>query len=368
MRLLNLLLLLFALLTASLLSKENPDLEDMVGQMIMSGFRGSDAQSAPSVIRDISKYSLGGVILFNYDVLLNSHDRNILSPSQLKQLTAELSSHASQPLFIAVDQEGGSVARLNEANGFFSTLSHGVLGEANDLSKTEEQGNIIGKMLSEHGININFAPVVDLNSNPENPVIGKINRSFSDDADQVVNHSLAYINGMNEYGIINCLKHFPGHGSSHDDSHMGVTDITKTWSSDELIPYQKLIADKKADMVMIGHLINRRLDQQLPATLSKTVIQNLLRDELQYQGVIISDDLGMKAITDQFTMEETVLSAIQAGIDILLFGNNLEYDEDIVPTVHQIIMALIAEGKVPIERIKASYMRIMQLKERLEVE
>lgn len=219
--------------------------------------------------------------------------------------------------------------------------------------------------LAQLGIGLNMAPVVDLCSNPDNPVIARYQRCFSADPQQVSRHAAAYIDGHHQHRVLTCLKHFPGHGSSRADSHLGFTDITATWSSAELQPYAELIATGKVDAVMTAHVFNGRLDERFPATLSTAIIQDLLRSKLGFDGVVISDDLQMAAIADHFGFETAIEQALKSGVDILLFGNNLQYDPQVVRRAVTVIKQLLTNGRLSPERIDQSYRRIMQLKGRL---
>lgn len=340
-------------------------LEMMIGQMIMVGFRGFDVSEKDYIVRDIKNRNLGGIIIFDYDVLLKKAERNVKSPEQLKSLLGKLASYAETPLFIAVDQEGGKVARLKAKYGFPESVSAKFLGDKNDISFTENEAGKIGFILNEMGININFAPVVDLNINPENPAIGKYERSFSADADIVINNAEAFINGLGKYGILACLKHFPGHGSAWNDSHYGMADVSDTWIEDELVPYKELIKKDLVDIIMTAHIFNKKLDQDYPATLSKKILTGLLRNELGFDGVIISDDMQMKAISDYYGLRKSIYLALDGGIDILMFCNNSDYDEKITEKIIRIVKSLVMNNKISFERIEESYNRIMKLKSKI---
>jgi beta-N-acetylhexosaminidase len=339
-----------------------PPLRERIGQMIIAGFRGLEAGPGRLIAEDIAERHLGGVVLFARDVPANSPTRNIESPEQVLALTAQLQSYAATPLLIAVDQEGGLVARLDERHGFPATRSAAELGARDDVDVTYEAGAAIAATLAEAGINLNFAPVVDLNVNPANPVIGALGRSFSADPEAVARHAAAFIRGHRERGVITTLKHFPGHGSSTADSHLGFVDVTDTWSDIELEPYRRLLGEGLVDLVMTAHVFNANLDPTYPATLSHATITGLLRGDLGYGGAVVSDDLQMAAITSQFGFETAVLAAIDAGIDLLLFGNNLVYDETIVARVIDLVEGFVAGGLISEARIDQSYARIMALK------
>lgn len=338
------------------------DLDVMIGQMLMAGFRGYSVDADSPIIRDIRERHLGGVVLFDYDVELGKPERNIKSPEQVLKLNSDLAAAAEIPLLIAVDQEGGRVQRLKAAYGFTETPSAQELGQGPD-SGVAAAGEQVGRTLLEAGFNLDFAPVADVDVNPESPAIGRIGRSFSADPERVAECDRIFLEGLSAHGVVGCLKHFPGHGSAGADSHLGVTDVTETWSEKELIPYKRLIRNGAAQVIMTAHIFNAKLDPRYPATLSQTVITGLLRERLGFNGVVITDDMNMKAIADEYGLDEAIRLAIEAGADILLFGNNLTYDPDIVAKAHTIIRKLVDKGTIEPERIYASYARIMRLKE-----
>jgi beta-N-acetylhexosaminidase len=338
------------------------DLNLKIGQMLMVGFRGLEINDDSPISKQIKAGIVGGVVLFSRDVALGSQIRNIQSPWQVKRLNDELQSYAKIPLLIAVDQEGGFVARLSPLFGFNETVSQKFLGEADDIYTTTYFGELIADMLSKSGFNQNLAPVVDLDINPESPAIGAIERSFSDKPDVVVRHSKIIIEEHRKKNIITTLKHFPGHGSAGSDSHYGFTDVTDTWQEKELEPYRQLITNNYADVVMTAHVFNSKLDPHYPATLSSKVINGILRTELGFKGVVITDDMNMGAITNHYGLETAIELSINAGADILIFANNLIYEENIAIKAHSIIINLVKKGKISHARINQSYERIMNLK------
>lgn len=341
---------------------ETASLDQKIGQMLNVGFRGTAITDTNHIVRDIREYNLGSVTLFDYDVPRDTALRNIQSPQQVKTLINDLQELAETPLFIAVDQEGGKVARLKPKRGFPSTVSAQYLGDLDDIDSTRYYARQTGQTLADAGFNLNFAPVVDLNTNPDNPVIGGLERSFSADPEIVVKHASAYINTLHEFDVLTVLKHFPGHGSSEKDSHLGVVDVTETWSPKELTPYRQLIDSSLVDMVMTAHIFNARWDSTYPATLSKPVITGILRDSLNFDGVIVSDDMMMGAVRKEYGLKTAIKQALLAGVDILTFGNNAIYDPEIVPKAHKIIRELIEEGEISQDRIDASYQRIIDMK------
>ncbi|WP_031479876.1 glycoside hydrolase family 3 protein [Maridesulfovibrio frigidus] len=344
---------------------ESADLDIMIGQMVMVGFRGMDAKPNSFIVRDITESKIGGVILFSKDCALNSTERNVFDYKQVKLLTSNLQNHADIPLLIAADQEGGLICRFAADRGFPTTYSAGELGNSGDLKASYKAGKTIGTTLRTVGVNVDFAPVVDVNRNAANPVISALQRSFSDDPIIVSEFAEAFIDGLHSENIISCLKHFPGHGSSAADSHKGFTDVTDSWSPDEIIPFSALINIKKADMIMTAHIFNSALDSKYPATLSRNVITGILRDDLGFEGVIITDDMQMQAVSGEYGFKEGVHKAVEAGADILLFGNNLIYEPGLGSKAVSILKELVSDGKISEQRIRQSYDRIMLLKQRL---
>ncbi len=337
-------------------------LDFKIGQMIMVGFRGLDIDESHPIAKDIYQWHIGGVVLFDYDVPGQTPIRNIQSLDQLKRLTNHLRALTSTPLLIAIDYEGGQITRLKETFGFPATLSAHVLGEKNDPEQTFAHSGKMARTLKEVGINLNLAPVVDLNTNPQNPVVGKLGRSYSSDPEIVIEHAIQFIRAHHENNIPCTLKHFPGHGSARGDTHNDLIDVTDTWSENELIPYENLIRTGQVDAIMTAHLLNRHLDPDFPATLSDSIISGILRNRLGYDGIVISDDLQMDAIRKNFDLEMTIFLAINAGVDILLFANNSIYEEDIGPRSVQIIRKLISDKKISANRIGESYRRIKKIK------
>ncbi|MEK7991506.1 MAG: glycoside hydrolase family 3 N-terminal domain-containing protein [Thiotrichaceae bacterium] len=354
---------------------ESVPLDVKIGQMLIVGFRGmfQHQEGVKRIISDIQNLHLGGVILFDYDVVLKSGRRNIKSEVQLKMLINSLqkanlnSSIVKSPLFIAIDQEGGKIRRLKSKFGFSSRFSAEYLGKKG-YEETTKQAKKIAHTLAKLGINLNFAPVVDVNINPNSPAIGKLGRSFSNDPSIVRTHALYFIKEHNTQNIICTLKHFPGHGSATHDSHSNWVDVTNTWQADlELVPYEFFLKTGLfyKNGIMVGHIFNRSLDEQYPATLSKKTLTSKLRYEMGYTGVIFSDDMQMKAISGKYNWEEAVFRAIDAGIDILVIGNNLKYEKDIVEKTTDIIKALVYKGEISEQRIDESYQRITRLKNNL---
>ena len=345
-------------------SRQPDSLSIKIGQMLMIGFRGMDAKEGCAIAADIGERRIGGVVLFDYDVQSAKPVRNIESPEQLRRLTSELQMLSAIPLFIAIDQEGGHVCRLKPSRGFPPTVSAASLGKLDNADSTRQAVGSTAALLASLGVNMNLAPDVDVNVNPNNPVIGKLDRSFSADPAVVARQARLFVDAFHQHGIIAALKHFPGHGSSTTDTHKDFTDVTATWSRAELEPYRTLIRDGYDDPVMTAHVFNARLDSRYPATLSKATIDGVLREQLGFRGVVLSDDMQMKAIADRYGLEEAIRLAIDAGVDVLIFGNNVSYDPDIASKATSIIRRLVEQGAITPERIDESYRRIMALKTR----
>ncbi len=257
------------------------------------------------------------------------------------------------------------MARLKEKHGFPATMSAGELGRRDEESLTRSSAGATADLLLSLGINLNFAPVMDLAVNPDNPVIAGLERSFGADADRVVRHGRWTIEEFHRRGLLSAVKHFPGHGSSRQDSHLGLPDVTREWNPTELEPFRLLIREQLPDMVMTAHLYNADWDGEYPATLSRNVVNTLLRQDLGFQGVIVSDDMQMGAIDQNYTLEKGIERSVEAGVDILMFANNSSYDADIAAKAFRVIRDLVDRSVVSRDRIEDSFLRISQLKSKL---
>lgn len=315
----------------------------------------SNAETAPAtdrvddaVISRIEEYPVGGIALFS---------RNITSAEQLPMFISDLQSSSKYPLFIAVDEEGGRVARIANSD-FFNVASYKSMediGKSGDASKAEEVGRQIGSYLKELGFNLDFAPVADTNTNPQNIVIG--DRSYGSDPALVARMVSAQLDGMHDSGIMGTLKHFPGHGDTKDDTHSGYVSIEKTWDElkeCELVPF--ITALPKADMVMVSHItaVNVTSDK-LPTSMSETMITGKLRNELGYDGVIITDAMAMGAVADNYTSAEAAVTAVKAGVDIVLMPQNLD-------EAFNGVMNAVTDGEISMERLDESVLRILKMK------
>ncbi|KAF0214384.1 MAG: hypothetical protein FD178_2460 [Ignavibacteria bacterium] len=345
--------LLFLFLIGLTINLQAQTLRDKIGQMIWASFSGSRLHDTTKV--DLQKRNLGGIILFA---------GNIKNPTQVKLLNDTIKMFSKTQPFIAVDQEGGRIARLSASNGYKATNSAYRLGVIGREDSTRKTAAMMAKWLKDGGFNIDLAPVADVNVNPASPAIGKLERSFSKNPDSVYYHTNWFIDEFNKQKILTSLKHFPGHGSANVDSHLGFTDITNTWSEAELIPYKSLIANNFNGMVMLGHLFNKNLDPVYPASLSKSVVTNLLRNQLGFKSVTVTDGMSMQAITNNYGFEESIEFAVNAGVDILLYEYNLKNNKSLVRQIIDIIEQKINQGKIPVSRIDESYNRIIELKKK----
>ena len=344
-------------------------LQDTVGQMLVVGFRGYEvSHEVEEMLREVRP---GGVVLFDYDLPSKGEaERNVESPEQVRNLTAELQKRTAIPLLIAVDAEGGHVNRLKQKYGFPVAVPSARKLGGGDVSETQRYAEELAESLRKAGINWNLAPVVDVNVDPASPAIGGMERSFSDDPERVAAHARAFMAGLKAHNIVPALKHFPGHGSASGDTHLGVTDVTETYQEDgELEPYRRLIGSGYADPIMTAHIVNRNLSEDgLPGTLSPAVISGLLRKELRFDGIIVSDDIQMGAIVEEHGLEEAAVRTIQAGVDMVLLANQVrDYDLQHVYRVRDAIVKAVEDNSIPKHRIHESAGRIMILKRRFGI-
>lgn len=344
---------------------EGNRLDAMIGQMILVGFPGvtQDDPSVAAVHEQLAKGTIGGVVLY---------PENIRSPEQLKSLTAYLrGAHANPVPFIAVDQEGGKVQRLAPWNGHGDFPSAQSIGRNPSYSTEEAARKLYAEMakeLADAGFNLNLGPVVDLDLNPDNPVIGVRGRSFGADPNTVTMLARAFIAAHREANVVTTAKHFPGHGSSRVDSHLALADVSDTWKEIELEPYRRLVKDGLLDAVMTGHLYHPRFSDggKLPASLSGKAIRALRdKSDIDFQGVVISDDLEMGAVSDGYSLEESVIKAINAGTDIVIVSNVESQDPELGMKVHAIIADAVRDERISRARIEQAYERIMRLKQKL---
>ncbi len=361
-----LLVFLFALPAAA---AERPTVEEMAAQMLMVGFRGTEAGTDSPIVRQIRAGVVGNVILFDRDLTAGGKDRNVASPEQLRKLIADLKAAmpegSSLPLWAAVDQEGGKVQRLRPARGFLKDWPAAESPGRGNLDNTRKTAAAMGKELADLGIDLDFAPVADVNTNPDSPAIGALGRSFSADPEVVTQHAVAFGKGLRDAGVVPCLKHFPGHGSARDDTHEGAADVTATWDPSELLPYREAFAAGWSGAVMTAHIFHSGLDSDRPASLSVRITRGLLRGVMGWRGVVVTDDLQMGALAKKYAMEQIVRMAVEAGSDILIFSNNsrdIPFDPDLAQRAHAILVDLVRKGVVSGDRLYESWRRIAAMK------
>lgn len=334
-------------------------LDIKIGQMLLIGFPGTTVD--PKVLEEVRQGKVGSIIIFEKNIPPSN------SFVMLKKIIWTYQQAAPIPLFIGIDQEGGKVNRLKDKYGFPKSITAAAMADAATLDSVQFYGQSTASTLAGLGINFNFAPVVDLGSNPNNPIIAKHGRAFSANEDTVTLFAKEFIKQHRRFGVLTSLKHFPGHGSSKDDTHLGIADVTNTWEERELKPYKSLIDSGYADAIMTSHIVNRKLDKQgNPGTLSKDILDGILRKQLNFKGVIFTDDMQMHAITKHYGLEEAIRLAINGGVDIMTFSNNIQgSDQRTVDKVHSIVKNMVKQGVISEARIDESYDRIMKLKQRL---
>jgi beta-N-acetylhexosaminidase len=353
------LILALGLLSIVATAQKRDSLDIKIGQMLLIGFPSAALDS--SVLEEVRKGKVGSLIIF---------EKNIPPANSfvgLKKITWTYQQASPIPLIIAIDQEGGKVNRLKSKYGFPNSITASAMAKSPTLDSVRFYAEATASTLAGLGINMNFAPVVDLASNPTNPIIAKHGRAFSANEDSVILMAKEFIKQHRKYNVLTSLKHFPGHGSSKDDTHLGIADVTNTWEPKELKPYQVLIDSGYVDAVMTSHIVNKKLEPDgHPGTLSDDVIKGMLRGQLHYNGVVFSDDMQMHAITKNYGLEEAIRLAILAGVDIMTFSNNISgSDERTVDKVHSIIRGMVTNGTISKERIDESFRRIMKFKKRL---
>ncbi|WP_273224308.1 beta-N-acetylhexosaminidase [Geosporobacter ferrireducens] len=330
-------------------------LEEKIGQLFILGFQESmDSDSLRSLIEE---KKMGGFILFQRNY------RNIDTLIQLNQQLHAWNKDNPVPLLISIDEEGGTVSRLPSGATKFPEAR--LLGNINEENLTFQVGEVIGKELSALGINLNFAPVMDVVSSKNNRLLYP--RSYSGNPETVSRHGMRFIQGLQQQGVIGVPKHFPGHGDTQVDSHGGMPKIMvdrDTLLRRELVPFKASI-EGGAEMIMAGHLAFPIIDEQsLPATRSRILLQELLRKELGFNGIIVTDDLEMKGYTDKnISIEEAALQSFDAGIDLFVICHT----EDLQMRVYNSLKEKAADGTISEDRLNASVLRIIRLKQKYDL-
>ena len=335
-------------------------LDIKIGQMILIGMPSAAVDSL--VLQEVKSGKVGSLIYFEKNI-----PKSTSAFAAFKKMSWTYQKAAPIPLFICIDQEGGKVNRLKEKYGFTRSITAASIGKFKSIDSVQFYAEATAATLAGLGINVNFAPCVDLNINPLNPAIAKPERSYSANEDTVIMYAKEVVKQHRKFGVVTALKHFPGHGSSKDDTHLGLADVTNTWSERELKPYHMLIDSGYVDGVMTSHIVNKNLDRKaLPGTLSKSILDSILRKKIGFNGVVFSDDMQMKAIASNYGLEEAIKLAVNAGVDIMCFSNNIMGVENrTVDRVHDIIKNYVTSGEIKKSRIDESFRRIIKLKKRI---
>ena len=326
--------------------------EEKVGQLLIGGFEGTEI--GDQATRLVQEYQVGGLILYG---------RNIAGAGQLVTLTNGLKALNGDgiPLFLSIDQEGGGVDRMPPE--VRRTPGAYCVGQTGSVPAAQSYGDVLAAECAAFGLNLDFAPVLDVWSNPGNTVIGQ--RAFSADARTVAGLGPAAARRMMDQGIIPAVKHFPGHGDTAVDSHVGLPVVDKSpeeLEETELIPFRAAIqsagTDGQVPAVMVAHILLTQLDPERPASLSPAVVTGLLREELGFAGAVLTDDLTMGAVTQSYGLGEAAVLAVEAGCDILLVCHG----QDSVPAVRTALLEAVASGRITAERLDESVYRILRLK------
>lgn len=322
-------------------------IEQKVAQLLVAGISGTTPGA--DGIAAIQNYQVGGIILFG---------RNVSSSRQLTELTNQLKALNTDyiPLFLCVDEEGGRVSRMPPEIADISAAY--TYGQQSDPSLLKKLGQTLGAECSAFGFNLDFAPVMDVFSDPNNTVIG--DRSYGSDPRTVAEASSQVAAGLQDAGIIAAGKHFPGHGDTATDSHLSLPIVNKTkeqWEQNDAIPFQKAI-DTGIPIVMVGHILMPQLDPNNPATLSHIMVTDILREEMGFDGVICTDDLTMGAITEAYGIGEAAVRAVEAGCDLLLVC----HEEENLEAVYTALLSAVESGRISEQRLNESVLRILSLK------
>lgn len=346
------------------------NISEQIGQLLIVGYHGAfpEDEGAQILSEQIKQSLVGGIIQYGY---------NITGPDQITELNHHFINAAKTAgwptLFTTVDQEGGNVQRLLPSKGFqgFPSAAEVALKADEDVAALYAA---MAEELQSHGFNWDFAPSVDMNPKDYlSPILGALGRVYGQDTKTITHYAGIMIDVFHEKGLLNCIKHFPGHGSAKKDSHQGFVDVTDVWHKKEMEPFFHLCKQGKVDAVMTAHIFNEHLDSDHPATLSKTTLAKLRAKG--FDGVIISDDLHMSAIQEKYTFEEALVKAFQAGNDMVIYSNNpmaaasipdFHPDPQLPVRFQKTILSAIQDGLISEAQIHASCGRVMKLKERLK--
>lgn len=329
-------------------------LDEKIGQLVIVGLDGLTMND--EALQMIQKYKVGGFILFKDNIQDAEQTQTLLN--QLK----DANKSNPVPLWLSVDQEGGRVSRLSSE--FAATPAAGDIGATNDLSYTRNIGQAIGMTLQALGFNMDFAPVLDINSNPKNPVIG--DRSFGSTPAAVIKHGIETMQGLNSEGVAAVVKHFPGHGDTSVDSHYDLPLVNKSieeLQQFELLPFIEAI-DQDVDAIMIAHLLMKQIDDKKPASISASVINGLLRDQLGYGGVVITDDMTMGALLKNNSIGDAAVQSILAGTDIVLVSHQTDLRLEVLDS----LKAAVDNNAITEQRLDESLYRLLRLKQKYNLQ
>lgn len=354
---------LLAIITFLACTENNPKQDKVtftdkqLGQILVVGFRGIEVNSDSSIVQDIKQRNLGGVILYDYDHLKQTNGRNVTNPDQLLQLNSSLVAYSSTPPIIAVENDGRTNSPLYNmypdlANIFSDT-------QFSDTSKVRQYARNFAQEFMVVGLNTNLHPRLDLKTQTNKAVITGL---ISSDAQKVTAISNIILDEYDTEKLLSVPKYFPGYSSDYHPAD-STDNISEVWTEDFLIPYKNLFQKRTIRAIQTSHSLNAQIDSIWPGTFSKPTITGLLRDSLGFEGVIFSDDLQKPIITSKYDLETSILQSINAGVDVLVFGNNFEYDQEIATKAIAIIQKLLSEEKIEHETIKASLSRIDKLKQ-----
>ena len=342
------------------MNAKTPPLEEMIAQMILIGFEGTKEGDkwVDQIAKDIKREKIGGIFLT---------DKNIQNPAQLKKLNEYLKQQAPKglPLIVAIEQEGGENSVLSPKKGFSEIPSAAVLFKTKDISEAEDLYKKLSSDLFKSGINVNFAPVLDLQPKKEVLENSKLQRSYSSYEEIVTTYAMLFVNALHAEGVMPVVKYFPTAGANLWNNFSSEEDVTHTWRFEQLKPYYDLIAFGKMDAVLMSHVMHKEIDPKNPTLFSKLVIQNLLRDKMHFEGVVFADNLRTNSIASSVDFKQRVIRSIDAGADILVFTNYFADNASIPFTVQKIITDAIKSGELSSERVELSYERIVNFKQKL---
>jgi beta-N-acetylhexosaminidase len=328
-------------------------LEEKIGQMLILGIEGySLDENSRNLVR---KYKVGGFIFFSTNVRDTNQLLNLINSVKKENANNKI------PLFLSVDEEGGRITRMPKS--FNRLPTNEAIGEINNPVFSNKIGRTIGNYIGSFGFNMNFAPVLDVNSNPQNPVIG--DRSYSSDPHIVSNLGVETMKGIKSAGVIPVVKHFPGHGDTSVDSHLGlpvVKNDLQRLRNLEFIPFSEAIKND-AEVVMIAHILLPKIDKENPSSMSKTIITDILRDKLNFKGVVITDDMTMGAIMKNYNIGEAAVKSVNAGSDVVLVCHGYNNEVEVINALESAVL----NGNISKQRIDESVYRILSLKKKYDL-